>query len=346
MMNRLFVLGACVVTLLSLTAQDVAAQDDRAGTQAMEELLLPITPRTVALGSAITGGLSGLSGVEAVQSNPAALLASSGTSAMFSRMNYVADIGVNFAGVSQSFGGNSVAFTLASWDYGDIERTSVSNPDNPAGSTLTYSSAAYVLGATYGRQFTDRIGAGFTMKALGRSIDNVSSSGIAFDAGITYVVAESGLRFGVALKNLGGQMEFSGSGLNQGVPISGPAGPAQVAGEIRDLAAQLPSTLNFGASYMRSFAGNVSVAALGNFQSLSYDLDHFSGGLELGYNNLLFARGGVDLTSNPSQDMWQSWNIGAGLNLDLGGSAIKVDYAYRPTNVFGSVNVFSVGIGL
>jgi hypothetical protein len=346
MTNRLLLLGACAAAFLGLTAQDVAAQDDRAGTQAMEELLVPITPRTVALGSAITGGLGDLSGVEAVQSNPAALLSSTGTGAMFSRTQYVEDIGINYAGVSQRFGANSIAITLLSWDYGDIERTTEDNPDNPAGSALTYNASAFALGATLGRQFTDRIGAGFTLKTLGRQIDNVGSNGIAFDAGITYVVEESGLRFGVALKNLGGQMGFSGTGLNRQVPISGPGGSQPVAGEIRDLEAQLPSTLNFGASYTRQFEGNLSVSALGNFQSLSYDLDQFSGGLEVGYNNLVYARGGVNVSSDPSQDMWQSWNLGGGLNLDLGSTKLRVDYAYRPTNVFGSVNVFSVGLGL
>lgn len=346
MKNQLLALGACALTFLGLGAQEVAAQDDRAGTQAMEELLVPITPRTIALGSAITGGLADLGGVEAVQSNPAALLASTGTNAMFSRSEYVQDIGINYAGVSQSFGANSIALTLLAWDYGDIQRTTEANPDINATTPVTYTASAFAVGATYGRQFTDRIGAGFTLKALGRRIDEVTSSGVAFDAGVTYVVEESGLRFGVALKNLGAQMGFSGTGLNRQVTVNGPTGPQPVAGGIRDLEAQLPSTLNFGASYTRQFQGDLSVTGLANFQSVSYDLDQYSGGLELGYANLIYARGGVNFTAEPDQNMWQSWNLGAGLNLALNSTRLRVDYAYRPTDVFGSVNVFSVGIGL
>lgn len=346
MTKNLFTLGAIAAVLLGLPAQEAAAQDDRSGTQAMEELLVPVTPRTIALGSAITGGLGNLNGVEAVLSNPAATLASTGTDAMFSRSDYVLDIGINYAGVAQRFGANSVALTLMAWDYGDIDLTTTGTPDPIAGNPITYTASSFAVGATYSRQFTDRIGAGLTLKALGRRIADVSTSGLGVDAGITYVVEEAGLRFGVALRNLGPQMDFNGSGLNQPVPNPGPIGEQPVAGEIRDLAAQLPSTLNFGASYTRQFAGDVSLSALAGYQSRAYDPDQYTGGLELGYANLIYARGGFALTSSPDQDMWQNWNIGAGLNLPLAGQGLRVDYAYRPTEVFGGVNVFSVGIGL
>ena len=333
--------------LIGLGAPDAHAQaDDRAGTAAMEELLVPVTPRTVSLGSAVTSGLSDMSGIEAAQSNPAALLVSDGTSAMFSRTEYLADIGINYFGIGQKFGANSIALTLTAWDYGDIFRTSETTPDVDLDNPLTYEASTFMAGATLARQFTDRIGAGLTLKALGRTIDDVSSGGMAFDAGITYVVPESGLRFGVSLKNLGSEMSFSGTGLRANAQEVGPNGTNTLAAELDDLAAQLPSVLNFGASYTRQFAGDVSVTGLANFRSNSYDLDQYSGGVELGYAGLVYARGGFDLKSDTDQDLWQEWNVGGGINLDLASTALKIDYAYRPTNNFGGVNVFSVGVGL
>lgn len=345
---KIKLLALCVggLGLLGLSAPDAAAQDDRAGTQGMEELLVPVTPRTVALGNSLTSGLDNMSGVEALQSNPAGILTSTGTDAMFSRMDYVADIGVNYFGVSQRFGANGIALSLSSWDYGDIERTSEDSPDVDPIAPQTYSPSAFAFGLTYSRQFTDRIGAGATLKALSRTIDDASSGGVAFDAGITYAVAESGLRFGVSLKNLGSELTFSGDGLRRDVPTNGPNGPGTAAGEIDDLPAQLPSTLNFGAAYTRQFAGDVSVTGLANFRSNSYDLDQYSGGLELGYADLVYARGGFNLTAENDQDFWQGWNIGAGLNLQLESTSLRVDYAYRPAEVFGDVNMFSVAVGL
>lgn len=346
MKTKLLALCASAVALLGPGTPGAAAQDDRVGTAAMEELLVPVTPRTVALGSSLTAGLNNVSGVEAVQSNPAALLSSVGTNALFSRSEFVADIGINYLGLSQSFGANSVAISLTNWDYGDIPRTTEENPDVALGDPLTYEASTFVVGGTFSRRFTDRIGAGFTLKALGRTIDAATSSSVAFDAGITYVVAESGLRFGVALQNLGGEMTFSGGGLQQSVQQNGPNGENTIGGEIDDLPAQLPSVLNFGASYTRQFAGDLSVSGLANFKSVSYDLERYSAGLELGYASMVYARGGFDLTSQADMDMWQGWNVGAGLDLNFQNTNLKVDYAFRPTNVFGGVNVFSVGVGL
>jgi hypothetical protein len=343
---KLLALCAAGLGLTGLAAPGAAAQDDRAGTQAMEELLVPVTPRTVALGNALTSGLTDIVGVEAVQSNPAGILASTGTNAMFSRMEYVEDIGINYFGVSQTFGANSVALTLTSWDYGDIERTTETRPDVNPNAIETYSASTYVFGATYSRQFTDRIGAGATLKALGRTIDDVNSNGLAFDAGITYIVPESGLRFGVSLQNLGAEMTFGGDGLRRSVPNQGPNGPGSIAGEIDDLPAQLPSVLNFGAAYTRQFAGDVSVSTMANFRSVSYDQDQYAAGVELGYANLVYARGGFNVTQENDQDFWQGWNIGGGLNLDVQSTTLRVDYAYRPSDVFGNVNLFSVAVGL
>jgi len=325
------------------TARAQYEGDDRAGTAAMEELLVPVTPRTIALGNALTSGLSNVNALEAVQSNPAALVVGAGTSAIFSRTEYWADIGVNYFGVGQRFGTNSVGLTLTAWDYGDIFRQTEASPEIDSSSTWTASS--FVVGASFARQFTDRIAAGVTLKGLGRTIDDVNSSGIAFDAGMTYVVGESGLRFGVSLKNFGSSMSFSGDGLQQGIGQQGPSGSGTIGGEIDDLASELPSSLNFGAAYTRALAGDLSLTALANFRSNAYDLDNYAAGVEFGYQNMFYVRGGLDMQT-VDVTAWDMWNVGAGLNLDLSGTRAQLDYAFRPSDVFGGVHVFSVGLGL
>src|SRR5690606_1606849 len=169
---------------------------------------------------------------------------------------------------------------------------------------------------------------------------------LAFDAGMTYVVGESGLRFGVSLKNFGPQMGFGGVCLNETTDGEGPTGPYHVPGEIRDLESELPSLLNFGAAYTRQFAGDLSASVMANFRSNAYDLDQYAAGVELGYMNLIYARAGINLTADTDMSAWEVWNVGAGLNLDMVGNGLAIDYAYRPSDVFGSVNVFSVNFTL
>jgi hypothetical protein len=342
---KLLTVSVLLAALAGLWAPGARAQgDDRVGTAAMEELLVPVTARTVALGATLTGGLANLSGIEAVQSNPAALMVNNGTAALFSRTEYVADIGINYVGVAQRFGANNVALALTSWDYGEIARQTEAAPE--VDPNVTWDASILVLGATFGRQFTDRIAAGVTLKALGRRIDDAESNGLAFDAGMTYVVGESGLRFGVSLKNFGTEMQFDGEGLNRPLPGTGPEGPGEIAVEIEDLEAELPSLLNFGVSYTRAFSGDLSVTGLANFRSNAYDLDNYAAGLELGYAELFFVRGGVNVTSDSDADFWDVWSVGAGLNLDLVGTNLMVDYAYRPSSVFDGANIFTVNLNL
>ena len=343
-------LTCCVLAavLIGMGAPKAAAQDndpqgdERAGTAAASYLMIPLSARTAALGSGLTGGLANLSAVEAVQANPAAVMSSDGTNAQFSRMEYVADIGVNYLGIAQRFGNNSIALTASAWDYGDIAEQTEASPDITG---VTYDASSTVVGLSLARQFTDRIAAGFTVKALSERIDDITANAVAFDAGMTYVVGESGLRFGVSLKNFGTSMNYGGTGLAT-TSSPDPDTDGGFASNIESLDSELPSLLNFGISYTRALAGDLSVTALGNFRSIAYDQDEYSAGLEAGYMNLFYVRGGVLVTQDMDASFYQGWNAGAGLNLDISGTALSVDYAYRPTDFFGGVNLFTVGLSL
>lgn len=335
-------LTCCVllVVLAGTWSADVQAQDDRAGTQAAEYLILPLSARSASLGQAVTGGLGDMSGIEALQANPAALMANPGTNAQFSRMEYGADIGVNYFGIAQRFGNNNLGLTVAFWDFGDIQETTWSLPEGD----LTYSPTNVIVGLSLARDFTDRIAAGFTVKGMTETIADMSASGVAFDAGMTYVVGESGLRFGVALKNFGPAMSFGGSGLAVQSPTGQP--DANIPSQVSTLESELPSMLSFGASYTRQFAGNLSLTGLADFRSMAYDQDFYAAGLEAGYNNLFFVRGGVQVAADMDFTFWEGWNAGAGVNLSTSGLDFKVDYAYRGAKYFGGVSLFTVSLVL
>ncbi len=346
-MKRTF-LFALAAGLLWGAAPEASAQTqnvDRRGTAGMEELLVPVTPRSVSLGAALTSGVAGMNAVEAFQANPAGALVGTNTSALFSYSSYVADIGINHAGVSQRFGSNAVTLALTSWDYGDIPLQTTDAPEiNP---DITWSAQSYVVALGYARQFTDRIGAGVTFKGLGRTISNVNAAGFAADAGISYAVPESGLRFGISLQNIGPAMDFNGRGLARDLDGSGPGGPGTIGVEIDDIAAELPVVLTAGGAYTRQMSADLSMTGLATFRSNSFDSDQYAAGVEIGFQNLAFLRGGVNVSDNGNDTThWQVWNVGAGINLPLGNTMVKVDYAYRPSSVFDGVNMFSVGLDL
>lgn len=343
--TRLFVLGLLVVGLFGLGTLDAQAQKSkRQGTAGAEELLIPVTARTTAVGTAMTAGAPGMSGVEALFANPANLSLNSGTNALFSRMEYAADIGVNHFGVAQRFGNNNIAFTLTSWDFGDIPLQTETDPEI---TSVTWSANYITLGASYARQFTDRIAAGVTFKGINERIDDVSATGIAFDAGMNYTVGESGLRFGVSLKNFGPSMDFDGTGLIKLVrlPDQDP-NTTPNAVQIEGAKFELPSLLNFGVSYTRELGASTTVALMGNFRSNSFSQDQYTGALELGFRDLLYLRGGYQFEEDMDLSFYEGWNVGAGLNLPLGGNRLSIDYAYRGTQYFEGVQMFTASLTL
>ena len=338
----LLMVAALVATApVSAQGQDQSG-DERAGTAAAAYLLVPTTARTASLANGLTGGLNNLTGVEAVLSNPAGLAVNDGTSALFSRSNYVADIGINYFGVAQQFGNNSVALSIMNWDFGEIPLTTAASSDP---TSLTFDASTLVFGLSFARQLTDRIAAGVTFKTISESIDDINGNAIAFDAGMTYVVGESGLRFGVSLRNFGSKMNYGGNGLSQFVSLD-PNDQTGFPVTVDADAFELPSMLNFGATYTREFAGDLSVSAMGNFRSNAYEQPEFAGGLELSFQNLAYARAGANIRPDMDTEAYEFWSVGAGLNLDVSGTAVGIDYAYRSMEFFGGINMFTAALSL
>lgn len=317
------------------------------GTTGAMHLLVPTTARTIGLGTSLTSGLKNMNALEALNANPAGLASNSGTSALFSRVNYVADIGINSFGVAQNFGQTSGALTFSSWDYGDIPRQTEDVPEISEG--LNFGATSTTIGVSLARQLTDRIAAGFTVKLANEKIDDMSSSRVAIDGGMSYQVGESGLRFGVALQNFGPKASFGGEGLNRFSKIANqPTNAAQTNFSLKGEEFELPSALSFGAAYTKTLAGDINATLAGNFRSLGLGPDNFTGGLELGYKNLFYVRGGyvMDAAGGNDANMFSGLSYGAGLNLNLGGSQLSVDYAYRATNYFTAPQVITVGVKL
>ena len=346
MKAKVFIYSLLAVAVVGLVFDTSSAQNDRRGTAGASELLVPLTARAASMSAPVTSGLANLNPLEAVVANPAGLTSGSGagTSAMFSRTEYVADIGINYFGAAQAFGNNVLAISVSSWDFGTLQKTTENTPEL---SELTFDAGNTVFGVSYARQFTDRIAAGVTVKGVNEEIDDVSASGMAFDAGMTYVAGESGLRFGVALKHFGPQMQFSGVGLTKfaSIPSQEP-GSKQNALNIESEGFELPSQLNVGVAYTRQVGSSADVTFMGNFASHSFSQDQYAGGLELGVMNLIYLRGGFMLVEDSDFTFYKEYNLGAGLNLDMGGSRLTVDYAFLPTEFFDDVNMFSVGFEL
>lgn len=349
-MKKSFFVGAfllCVAVLLVTTTG--VAQNQRIGTSAASELLIPIGARDLAQGGA---SIASSSGLEAIHWNPAGLARMPGSAeGMFSTMQYIADINVVYGAAGAKFGEfGSVGLSLKSLSFGDIPLTTVDDPEGLAGAT--YSPSFITIGLTYSRQITDAASVGVTAKLINETIARVSSSGMAFDIGVQYhgLLNVHGLQLGVTIKNIGPQMKYDGSGLLRTAEASEGLRPEQY---YKSEAAgfELPSMIEMGAAYAGTVQDNMMYTISGSYTSNNLYVDEYRLGGEYGIalsGVNLYARGGYSFLPQVEnkEDRIFGATLGFGISYNTGGTTLAVDYAYRQVDLFGGNNVVSLKVGL
>jgi hypothetical protein len=342
MKNKIKIL-LLILTLLIAVSNVFASGGNRTGTAGAQELVIPVGPRGIAMG---TGNVANCYGIEALYWNPAgAATLEHSVDILFSHMTYIADIGVEYGAVATNVEGFGVlSFSLKSLSVGNIPITTTDNPD---GTGATFSPQFIVAGLSYSKALTDRIAIGATVNYISETMDKVSASGVSFNAGVLYKDLGDipGLNFGVVLSNLGPQMKYSGAGLLQLSAVAGLNRPPTY-NVVNAQAFDLPSSFQIGFAYKPVIDELNSVQVSGTFQNNNFAGDEYKVGAEYGYNNLIFLRGGYSLSpKSQSADYIYGLTAGIGLNYTLQGIALRIDYAYQNVKYFGNNNVFALQLG-
>lgn len=333
-----------IVLLLFIATYSIFAQGERIGTAGATELLIPVGGRGVALGGAM---LTSSTGVDAIFWNPANISRSGGSfNVMASHMTYIADINVEYGAASvniEDFG--SVGFSIKSLGIDDILRTTTEFPD---GTGQTYKPQFTILGLSYSKMLSDRASVGMNINYLSETLDLVTASGLSFDFGVTYsnLGNINGLDMAIVLKNLGPDLKFDGSGLFTNATATGDSRGEQ-SYKIDAAGFSLPTTLDIGIGYNLSIDDVNNLKLLGSFTNHNFYTDQYKVGAEYNYDDLLFFRGGYNYTTEfePDETLYK-FSLGFGLNYDVGGVGLMVDYAYLPTEFFDDTHVVSLSLGI
>lgn len=317
---------------------------NRAGTTAAPELLIPVGARAMALGGS---SVANTAGIEALYWNPAGLTRSPTDATLaFSTMSYLADIRVNYLALAGVFGETgSFAFDIKALDFGDIPITTEAQPDGTGG---TFSPTFITVGAHFARELTDRIGLGLTTQYIVNRLDRIQGTAVAFSAGLQYfnLADIDGLDFGVVLKNVGQRMSYDGSALLRRGQIDGVRRqPADY--KVEASSADLPSTFEIGLAYAypQMTAGDLNLHSV--FRHNNFAKDQVKFGVEYVYSELLAVRGGFDFATNDDDDTHiYGTSFGFGLQTSIGSlEDVRVDYAYTNVDFFDGLNTFTFEIG-
>lgn len=355
-------LGVALAMLpLRLSAQALGEgiENKRIGTAAATELLIPVGARDLAMGGS---SLATSAGIDALHWNPAGLGRLATTAeGTFTTMSYLADIRLNYGAVGVGFGSfGVVGLSIRSFDFGDILLTTNDDPEGRAG--RTFAPTFVTVGLTYSRAFTDAITAGGTVKIISEKMGRASGGGFALDFGVQYhtLAGIKGLHLGVAMKNIGPQMSFSGSGLLRRAVSSEGSRPEQYY-DVKTASFELPSSVEIGLAYERTMSENLKMNFSGAFANNNLGLDGYRGGAEALYqvsNNFRLAgragieispNGGVDDSSveisNGGDDQIFGPALGFGFLYKTESLDITLDYAYRSVDFFDSNQMFTLKLG-
>ncbi|MDX2002273.1 MAG: PorV/PorQ family protein [Chitinophagales bacterium] len=345
-----FTLGISVATIGSVSA----GNPDRAGEAGAYELLINPFARSSGLYGLNT---SSIRGVEALAVNPAGLAHLRKTEITFSRTQWLqgSGIGINTVGIAQKFGkdkSNVIGFNLNNIQFGEIDRTTTTNPEGGLG---TFKPSYLNFGLGYARAFSNSIFAGVNVKFINERIEDLGASGFAIDAGIQYITGpRNNIHFGLALRNVGVPMRFTGDGLTfRGNAIEG---DYQMSQNQKTEKFDLPSQLNIGAGYdwwldaktrkeNPYFRLSFSLAFIAN----SFGKDQFGAGMEFGYREMFQARVGYryekGLTSAVDRTSAHT-GLSAGMTVEVPfkkeGPALAIDYSYRSSSPFTGTH--SIGL--
>ena len=340
------------------------AQPERVGQAGATELMINSMPRSSALNGL---DIAGTDGIESSSVNPAGIARTTGTELLFAHTRWLvgADIGINTFGFSQSLGqdAGSIGLAINAFSLGEFTRTTVNQPDGTLGAfKLTYMN----IGLSYAKKFTDRIHVGTTVRVVSQSTPEVSATGVALDAGIQYRAGEKDrLKLGLALRNVGPTMKFSGDGLNNRVSFENANDYTSIVA-VPAASFELPTALTMGGSYDFFLGASNTVSVMAGFISNSFYYNQGGIGLAYKYKEYVVLRGsflyepgifGEEIGIDGRYNAFTGYAGGATFQipfktgkLDASGnpafSTFSLDMSYRDTNPFDGTFVFGARIDL
>jgi hypothetical protein len=295
-------------------------------------------------------------GLEGMFSNVAGLAFTKKTEIDFSYTMWLkgTDINISNFGIAQRLNESSVlGISVMSMSFGDIPETTIEQPE---GTGATFSPSLLNVNVAFAKAFSNSIYAGINFKVVSHTISDASAVGIALDAGVTYVTgAREQIKFGVALKNLGTKMKYTGDGFSFKALLTGSDYSLSVYQRSQSFA--IPTQLRIGASYDIFIAEETNLTLAGNFISNSYTRDQVALGAEFDLRHYLYLRAGYtyeskitdDIVGTERTNVYNGPCVGATVQVPFSkekGTGMSIDYNYQTTASFKGTHVIGIRLNL
>ncbi|MEJ2634359.1 MAG: PorV/PorQ family protein [Calditrichia bacterium] len=324
---------ACILLVFLIPAfGQNSSSIESVGTSTANFLKIGVGARAVAMGGAYVA-LS--EDVSAIYWNPGALARLSKNEAIIQQSNWLVDSKIYFVGASYNFpllGTLGLGFHY--FTSGDIEETTLSAPD---GTGRTFTANDFSLNLAYSRRITERFSAGVALKYIQETLDRESAGTIAVDIGSIFETNFfNGMRIGMSLSNLGGRMHFSGTDLSVQY-TSNPQFPTKVIrANLKTDDWDIPLLFRFGlaSDVMKNDKYRLTLSS--DVMDSRDFIHRIMVGGEFAFLEKVFLRGGYKFNYDE-----EKFSLGAGVNLNVMGSEMRLDYAYQDFGPFSNTQFFS-----
>ncbi|HQT90808.1 MAG TPA: PorV/PorQ family protein [Candidatus Kryptobacter bacterium] len=309
----MYLIGLLLLTLPSVALSQGASKVATTGAQ-----FLKMEPGSRAMGM---GGAYGAiaNDASAIWWNPAGMSRLDKNEVMFMHANWLAGINYDFFAAVARFGDNAVGASITSLNYGQMEVTTVQQPDG-TGQMFTPTSFALTVG--YSRKLSENFSFGVNGKYVNDQIKNSSASAFAFDVGTLYDVGI--LSIGAAVSNFGTKMQMGGSDLTLVTPVGN---DPNVVTTLQTQAYDLPLRLRVGVAFhlIHTEMNNLVVASDVVHSNDNYEYVNVGG--EYRWNNVISLRAGYSELGVPDREA--GLTFGAGVRIFLTNAlGAKFDYSY------------------
>lgn len=317
--NKIISLGLLITTL--------AFGFEKVGTTSFQFLKVGMSARSTGMGEAYSVAVFG---ADAVFWNPGALTTVRRFDVEASYMDYFFDVKHTSLAIGWNAGTWGVlGFQALLTDVGEIEETTVSqlgfNENDvymPGLTGNTFSPGAMVLGVSWARSLTEQFSFGITTKFVREDLWLESASAVVFDGGLIYNTGFRTVQISAVVRHFGQNVAF----IDKDFP--------------------LPQTFNIGISgFLMGPSANLGTISETHSVQVAFDMvqprdydQQYNVGLEYGFSNLLFLRGGYKMNYDEE---------GIALGMGMNYKGYRFDYSYNDYgDLLSGVHRFSVGLSL
>ena len=302
----------------------------KVGTSAANWLKVESGTRGIAMGGSQVASGRGISGA---YYNPASIAFIEGSEVYYSKSNYLAGITHNTIGYGTRLTPTDYfALHLFYLDSGDMEVTTVPSPN---GTGEMFNVLDISLRLIYGKQLTDRLRIGGSIKYIREEIYTMQMQSFVFDLGSNFNTGIYGLKLGMSVSNFGPDVRFTGEGLQVEVDPTD-----DISGFQQKITQKFSVPLVFRLGIQKYLIGedaesiNRLTVSADAINPIDYTV-YVGIGAEYSWNNMAFIRGGTHLFHDTA-----GLSLGGGLKWSM----VTVDYAYVNYGILKETHQFGISL--